>query len=101
MKTKWLEKSLTYDGSQLRSHFALTTVNVQGASIIAFRGPCKVSLKSMVDYEDRLAKSEIKSKDMLHFIVEYFPANLKSAVALQRLLAAIVADDCMPKNIFV
>lgn len=92
MKTKWIEKSLTYDGSQLRSHFALSSLNIQGASIVSFRGPCKVSFQSMVDYEDLLAKSEIKSNEMLHFIVEFFPANLKSGVALQRLLASIVAD---------
>ena len=100
MKTKWIDKSLSYDGSQLRSHFALTTSKIQGASIIAFRGPCKVSLKSMVDYEDLLAKSEIKSQEMLHFIIEYFPANLKSGVALQRLLASIVADSVHTQKSF-
>ncbi len=100
MKTKWIEKSLSYDGSQLRSHFALSTLNIQGASIISFRGPCKVSWKSMVDYEDLLAKSEIKSQDMLHFIIEYFPANLKAGVALQRLLASIVADTLHAQKSF-
>jgi len=92
VKTKWIDKKMRYDGSQLQSHFALTSTGIQGPSVVAFSGPCHVSLESMVDYEDLLEKSDIKSDDMLHFIVEFFPANLVAGVALQRLLASIVAD---------
>src|SRR5258708_7976068 len=53
----------------------------------------------MVDGEDKLAKSEIRSASMLHFIVEKFATPLFPAVLMQRLLASLCFDairECVP-----
>ncbi len=92
MKTKWLEKSFTYDGTQLHSLFAYMEHGVLGDSIIAWRGSCEISFEHMLDGEDVLAQSPIRGSDMLHFIVEFFPGDLLTGVALQRLLASLCHD---------
>ena len=90
MKSKWIEKKLNYDGSQLRSLFAYLDHGVLGDSIVSWAGPCDVDLDHMVDGEDVLAGSSIKAKLMLHFVIEKFETKLFSAVALQRLFAEII-----------
>src|SRR6185436_3370832 len=92
MKTHWFEKSFKYDGSQLHSLFAYLETGLLGDSVVAWRGACDVSLDKMVDGEDFREKQKICGSDMIHFIVEKFPANLPMAVALQRLLATLVKD---------
>ena len=92
MKTLWIKKSISYDGSQLRPLFAYLEHGIMGDSVVAFRGPCKVDFKNMIDGEDLLAKSEIQGSNMLHFIFEIFDRNLITGVFLQRLFASIVID---------
>jgi uncharacterized protein len=92
MKSFWFEKPFKYDGSQLHSLFAYLELGLLGDSIVAWRGPCDVSLDKMVDGEDFREKQKICGSDMVHFIIEKFPANLHSAVAMQRVLASIVKD---------
>ncbi|MDZ4662272.1 MAG: DUF366 family protein [Pseudomonadota bacterium] len=87
MKYFWLEKEITYDGSQLKPLFSYMNAGPSGDSIVAWQGPCNVPLHNMVDGEDRRELAKISSDKMLHFIVEKFPANLSFAVAAQRLLA--------------
>jgi len=90
MQSKYIDASIKYDGSQLRSLYAYLEHQVLGDSIISWQGPCDVALDHMVDGEDVLQNSEIKAKNMLHFIVEIFEVKLLSAVCLQRLLAEII-----------
>ncbi len=93
MQTKYLtEERLTYDGSQLHSLWAFTQFDLQGDSIVAFRGPCGVRPDSMVDEADRKQGAEIRSEEMVHFIAEFFHPDLERAVILQRLLVCVVRE---------
>ena len=93
MKVLILEERLNYTGEQLASLWAYHVFKVQEDSIVAFRGGCSVRAEHMIDAEDALAKAEISSPDMLHFIVEHFDAtSLRLIYARQRLLAAIAGE---------
>ncbi|MCX7978711.1 MAG: DUF366 family protein [Bdellovibrionaceae bacterium] len=93
MQALFLEKEFTYDGRQLHSLWGYFQHRISGDSIISWIGPCQIPFSHMVDGEDLLARSEIRGDRMLHFVIEIFDRNLFSAVALQRLLAAIVKDE--------
>ncbi len=86
------KKAMEYDGSQLASLWALRSFNLQGDSIVTFRGPCRVEVEALVDVRDRLDHAPIYSPDMVHFIVEHFDLDLEKTVYRQRLLMAIVKD---------
>jgi len=93
LKGKYLKgKTIEYDGSQLSPLWAYASFDVQGDSIVSFRGPCNVSDEFMVDMEDRRKGAEIASADMLHFIVEYFGVGIDEIVLVQRLLISAVVD---------
>ncbi len=93
MKSLWIPKEFAYDGSQLKSLFAYLNHSLMGDSIVAWEGPCDIPFEHMVDGEDVLAQSEIRSAKMLHFIVEKFETSLFSAVLMQRLLAALCLES--------
>ena len=87
LKGKYLKgKTIEYDGSQLSPLWAYISFDVQGDSIVSFRGPCNIAAEFMVDIEDRRKNLEISSPDMLHFIVEYFGVDIDRIVLVQRLL---------------
>jgi len=92
MHVHWLQDSLTYDGTQLRPHWAFRRFGLQGDSILAFRGPCRVELDHMVDLQDMMDQAPIFSPDMLHFIVEHFDTDLYRGVLRQRLLMALIGE---------
>lgn len=92
MQHLYLEQDLTYDGTQLCSHFAYRNFGVLGDVIFAFQGPCRVGLGEMVDLEDVRDGLFIYSPRMLSFIVEHFKTDLEVAVLRQRLLVALAAD---------
>jgi uncharacterized protein len=93
MKGKYLKgKTIEYDGSQLSPLWAYTSFDVQGDSIVSFRGPCNISEEFMVDIEDKRKGAEITSAEMLHFIVEYFGVGIDEIVLVQRLLISTVVD---------
>jgi uncharacterized protein len=93
MKGKYVKgKKITYDGSQLHSLYAYSEHDVQGDSVLAFRGPCRVGVENLVDMEDRKNKDEIASEEMAHFIVELFDGDLGRAVLIQRLFLCLVKD---------
>ena len=92
VKSFFIDKEFSYDGSQLRSLFAYLDYRVQGTSIISWIGGCDISIEHMIDGEDLLAGETIAGSRMLHFIIERFETQLFGAVALQRLMAAIVLD---------
>ncbi len=87
------EQKFPYDGSQLKSLFAYMQARLSGDSIVAWQGACDIPIENIVDGEDRLEEAKIASDEMLHFIVEKFPANLPLGVSLQRLLASIILDE--------
>ncbi|BAF59582.1 MAG: DUF366 family protein [Pelotomaculum sp.] len=92
MLQKFIDETITYDGTQLSSLWAFRNYGLQGDSIVSFRGPCRVELSEMVDMEDVRRKSPIYSTDMLHFIVEHFDLDLEKTILRQRLLIAVIKD---------
>lgn len=90
-----VDAETAYDGSQLSSLWAYRNHALQGDSIVAFTGPCKVSLDKMVDLADVLAGDFIYSEKMLHFIVEHFDLDLEKTVTRQRLLMAVIGETIM------
>jgi len=93
LKGKYLKgKTIEYDGSQLSPLWAYTSFDVQGDSIVSFRGPCNIAEEFMVDIEDKRKNLEISSADMLHFIVEYFGVGIDTIVLVQRLLISTAVD---------
>jgi hypothetical protein len=92
MKTLFVEKEISYDGSQLRPLYAYLEHKVLGDSIVSWVGPCDISFDNMKDGEDLIEESPIYGSQMLHFIVEIFHQSLLSGVSLQRLFASITRD---------
>jgi hypothetical protein len=86
------EPRLDYDGTQLRPHFLREAFGLKGDAAAAFRGACQVQGPALVDLEDRQAGAVIRSRDMVHVIVECFTPDLPRMVCLQRLLSALAAD---------
>lgn len=92
MRNLFVDKIITYDGSQLASLWAYRNFAVQGDSIVAFIGPCDVKISEMVDLEDVLAGEFIYSEQMVHFIIEHFDMDLEKTITRQRLLMSIMRD---------
>jgi hypothetical protein len=86
-----------YTGPELRPHFLLTELELQGSGIGAFIGPCRVETAHLVDWEDRLANDRIEARKMVHFIGEFFGASLREGVLIQRLFMANVFDTLREK----
>lgn len=93
-RTRFLEKSMRYDGSQIGSLWAYRELGLQGDSLVAWIGPCSVPSAKMIDLEDVRARAVIRGPRMLHFVAEHFdaPPDLEKAVLRQRLFAAIARD---------
>ncbi|MGE4133883.1 MAG: DUF366 family protein [Bdellovibrionales bacterium] len=92
MLSKFLDSSEIYDGAQLVSLRNYLQHKLLGDSVIAWIGPCHVTMEHMVDGEDLVAGAQIKGDLMLHFIAEIFESSLFGAVGCQRLLAALIMD---------
>lgn len=92
MQSLFIEKAITYDGTQLSSLWAYKHFAIQGDSIVAFLGPCDVKISEMVDQEDVLAGAFIYSEQMVHFIVEHFDMDLEKTITRQRLLIALICE---------
>lgn len=98
METKYHGKQLTYTGKELRSLFIYHDFHLQGDALVAFQGPCKVSIKDLVDQEDVKAQAPIFSRLMVHFLGEFFRDDLEKTVMRQRLLMACILDVLRGKN---
>lgn len=92
MQSKFIDKKLDYNGSQLRSHFILEESGLMGDAIVSFAGKCDVK-EHMVDLEDSMKKEFIKSDGMLHFIAEHFDGNLERAILRKRILIGIMLEE--------
>ncbi|MBI4412193.1 MAG: DUF366 family protein [Deltaproteobacteria bacterium] len=93
MQSKFLDQEISYDGSQLVSHWILRNGGLRGDAIVSFVGPCRVGLDSMVDLEDVIQKKAIFSESMLHFIIEHFDADLEKTILRQRLLVSQIQQE--------
>lgn len=92
LTTLFSKTERTYTGPELRPHFLLTELKLEGSGIGAFLGPCRVETAHLVDWEDRLANDRIEARRMVHFIGEFFGASLREGVLIQRLFMANVFD---------
>lgn len=101
MKTKYIDEEIKYIGSQLSPHWIYKNFKLQGDSIVAFTGECKVDLTEMVDIEDVINNEPIYSKYMLSFITEQFGVSLSEGVFRQRLLMCIIKELLEQRGVFV
>lgn len=85
-------KPKKYDGSQLHHAFAYEVALELGPTIVAFRGPAEVN-EHLVDLEDSVANDSIKSKDMMHFIIEIPEASIRETVVWQRFFIRMIARN--------
>lgn len=92
VKSSFVSKKFTYDGSQLRPLYNYLEHKILGDSVVSWIGPCDIPFEHMIDGEDLLDQAEIRSAQMLHFIIEIFDKKLFSAVCLQRLFASLACD---------
>jgi uncharacterized protein len=92
MKTKFINKRIDYDGSQLRSGFARRVAGIKGDSMVSFIGAAAVK-EHMVDLEDKKNKEFIYSDSMLHFIVEHRGKDLEKAVLRKRLFLSVIMEE--------
>ncbi|MBI2251763.1 MAG: DUF366 family protein [Armatimonadetes bacterium] len=97
IKTKFINKEIKYDGSQLKSHYIFKEFNILGNSLIAFIGPCEVNLDKMVDLLDVKRKEKIYSERMLHFLGEFFNLDLEKGIYLQRTLITLIKEKLEEK----
>lgn len=93
IKVFFAEEEIKYDGSQMESLWAYRRFNVQGDSIVAFKGACDIPSENILDLEDLKAKAKIASPMMMHFIIEHFELDLEKAVWRQRLFTAMIKDE--------
>ncbi|MCM0605428.1 MAG: DUF366 family protein [Xanthomonadaceae bacterium] len=93
LTTKILDKKFPYTGPELRPHYLLTELGLKGSALGVWFGPCEVKTDHMVDWEDRIANDFIRSKEMIHFLGEFFGWQLRETVILQRLLVSIVGAE--------
>jgi len=92
VRTVWIEQPLTYDGSQLRAHWAYKTTGIAGDVLVGFRGPCRLPVAEIADLED-VDGPGIAGDDMVHCVCEVFDdGDLGRGVLRQRLLAADAAE---------
>lgn len=99
LKTHLVEKELAYTGVELRPHFILSELGVQGSCVAAFVGPCSVKTEHLVDYEDSLARDFIAARQMLHVLGEFFGMPLAQAVWAQRLLMAQAFEELLARGV--
>ncbi|MDV3103012.1 DUF366 family protein [Thermococcus waiotapuensis] len=87
------EGRIDYDGSAIRSHWAYRNFGILGNSLVVFRGKCDVRVEEMIDIEDLRQSKEIKSDDMVHYIIEVFDlVNALFASTLQKLFIAKLCE---------
>lgn len=93
LRTRFLAGIHPYDGSPLGGHWAYRTHGIRGDSLLAFEGPCEVKAEALADLEDAKSGAFIRSRRMLHFVLELFGPSLEEAAARQWLMAATAADE--------
>jgi hypothetical protein len=69
-----------------------------GNALVAFQGEAKVDLENMIDLEDVARRSPIYSPSMLHFIGEFFQADLEKGIYLQHLLVSEIFEALLEKR---
>jgi hypothetical protein len=92
VKTRLVEERIDYTGRELRSHWIMERLGLEGDAIVAFRGSCMVTGEDLVDREDFSRGLVVAGSDMLHFIAEIFGLELLGITLAQRLLCSIATE---------
>lgn len=90
MQIKFNDTPTDYDGTQLRSHWIYESQGLLGNALVSFVGACDVTVENLVDLEDARQDRPIASREMLHFIGEFFDLTLTDTILLQRLLITLL-----------
>lgn len=98
VQTKFIHKRIPYNGMQLSPHWIYKNFDICGDALVSFIGSADVALQQMVDLEDVKSQSPIYSEQMLHFIAEFFDADLEKTIYRQRLLMVII-KECLEKRL--
>ncbi len=93
IKTLGITDPVSYDGSQLQSHWIYRKYGILGDAVVAFTGEVNVNLDKMVDLVDVQVKEFIYSPLMLNFIVEHFNTDLELAIYRQRLFMVCIKEE--------
>jgi len=99
LTTQFLNSSIPYTGRELKPHWIYQTTGVLGPALVAFSGPCEVTLDQMVDLEDVKKKAPIYSAEMIHFLGEFFIDSLEQGILLQHLLVATIYGELWERGI--
>ncbi len=86
---KFIQQPIDYDGSQLFPHWIFKNFGLLGDALVCFPGACRVPLEKMVDLVDARDNRPIMSRQMLHFLGEFFDSDLTRTILLQRLLVSL------------
>jgi hypothetical protein len=92
LNVQLLNETQEYTGSELAPHWIAHRIKHFGSAVVGFRGPCLVATNKLVDLEDRFAGTEIRAKEMLHFLGEFFEGGLEAGILWQRLFVASFAE---------
>jgi hypothetical protein len=92
VKTRFAGGRVDYSGRELRSHWIMEKLGLEGDAIVSFRGACMVRGEDLVDREDFALGNIVAGDDMLHFIVEIFGLGLLGVTLAQRLLCSIATE---------
>lgn len=98
LETLFSSEEIKYTGEQLSSHFGYNKFGLEGDYLVSFVGECDVGGDNLVDMVEYVNKERIYSPRMLHFIGEFFPADLERSVLLQHILSAVVYEGIMIQN---
>lgn len=93
MKYKVLGENIRYNGSQIKPFWAFSELKIKGSSMVSWIGPMNIKKEEIIDYED--VGQEIKSDEMIHFIIEHFdvqPADIKTCYHRQRIFIMIIKE---------
>lgn len=66
------DKRIDYDGFVIQSYWVYRNFGIFGDLIVIFCGKCDVKVEEMIDIEDFCQSKEIKSYDMVYYIIEVF-----------------------------
>jgi uncharacterized protein len=92
-ETALLDQRVTYDGTQLTTHWPRGITGLQGDALVAWLGPARVDTAELVDLSDRSSGDTIVAAEMLHLVGVFFQRPLPEMVMRQRLYTARLAEE--------
>lgn len=93
IKTMVIDRPITYDGTQMQSHWIYSNFGLAGDAAVAFTGEVNVDLDKMIDLIDVSRKESIYSPLMLNFLIEHFNPDLEMAIYRQWLFMTLIKEE--------